>query len=185
MNGLGVGRNPMLPSCYPSIRMTSERRDADPSINGDRAALTFDRAVGELRRGRAIRITDGDRAMLAGAIETLQSPVFSRLVAAGAGRCVLLVTAERARAAGLAQQIGGAVALALPPEHRARRACAPSPASARESSSAARSSRTRSRRARRSRLRAFSLRKRAASCRRCSASWRAIGTRIPGSYRST
>ena len=94
--------------------MTSERRDADSSINGDRAALTFDRAVGELRRGRAIRITDGDRAMLAGAIETLQSPVFSRLVAAGAGHSVLLVTAERARAAGLAQQIGGAVALALP-----------------------------------------------------------------------
>jgi GTP cyclohydrolase II len=94
--------------------MTSERRDAEASINGDRAALTFDRAVGELQRGRAIRITDGDRAMLVGAIETLQSPVFSRLVAAGAGRCVLLVTAERARAAGLAQQIGGAVALALP-----------------------------------------------------------------------
>jgi len=54
--------------------------------------------------------------MLVGAIETLQSPVFSRLVAAGAGRSVLLVTAERARAAGLAQQIGGAVALALPPD---------------------------------------------------------------------
>jgi len=95
--------------------MTTERRDADSSINGDRAALTLDRAVGELRRGRAIRITDGERTMLAGAIETLQSSVFARLVAAGAGRCVLLVTAERARAAGLAQQIGGAVALALPP----------------------------------------------------------------------
>jgi GTP cyclohydrolase II len=95
--------------------MTSERRDAEPSINGDRAALAFDRAAGELRRGRAIRITDGERTMLAGAIETLQGSVFARLVAAGEGRCVLLVTAERARAAGLAQQIGGAVALALPP----------------------------------------------------------------------
>jgi len=94
--------------------MTSERRDAEPSINGDRAALTFDRAVGELRRGRAIRIADGERTMLVGAIETLQGPVFARLVAAGAGRCVLLVTAERARAAGLALQIGGAVALTLP-----------------------------------------------------------------------
>jgi GTP cyclohydrolase II len=95
--------------------MTTERRDAEPSINGERAALTFDRAVGELRRGRVIRIIDGERAMLVGAIETLQGPVFARLVAAGGGRCVLLVTAERARAAGLAQQIGGAVALALPP----------------------------------------------------------------------
>jgi GTP cyclohydrolase II len=95
--------------------MTTERRDAESSINGDRAALTLDRAVGELRRGRAIRITDGERTMLAGAIETLQGSVFARLVEAGAGRCVLLVTAERARAAGLAQQIGGAVALALPP----------------------------------------------------------------------
>jgi GTP cyclohydrolase II len=94
--------------------MTSERPDPETSINGDRAALRLDRAVGELRRGRAIRITDGDRAMLVGAIETLQKPVFARLVAAGAGRCVLLVTAERARAAGLAQQIGGAVALAVP-----------------------------------------------------------------------
>ena len=96
--------------------MTTERRDAEPSINGERAALTFDRAVGELRRGRVIRIVDGERAMLLGAIETLQGPVFARLVAAGGGHCVLLVTAERARAAGLAQQIGGAVALALPPD---------------------------------------------------------------------
>jgi GTP cyclohydrolase II len=94
--------------------MTSERRGAETSINGEHAALTFDRVVGELRRGRAIRITDGDRAMVAGAIETLQGSVFARLVAAGAGRSVLLVTAERARAAGLAQQIGGAVALLLP-----------------------------------------------------------------------
>jgi GTP cyclohydrolase II len=94
--------------------MTSERPDADSSINGDRAALAFDRAVGELRRGRAILIRDGQRLLLAAAIETLQGTVFARLVAAGAGRCVLLVTAERARAAGLAQQIGGAVALALP-----------------------------------------------------------------------
>jgi GTP cyclohydrolase II len=92
--------------------------DATPdprhSINGDPAALTFDRAVGELRRGRAIRITDGARTAVVGAIETLQAPVFARLVAASSGHTVMLVTAERARAAGLASRIGGAVAV-LPP----------------------------------------------------------------------
>ncbi|HZF31571.1 MAG TPA: GTP cyclohydrolase II [Gammaproteobacteria bacterium] len=80
-------------------------------INGDPAALTFDRAVGELRRGRAVQVTDGSRGMIVAAVEAIQAALFTRLVAAGAGRAVLLVTAERAHAAGLSHQLGGPVAI--------------------------------------------------------------------------
>jgi GTP cyclohydrolase II len=83
-------------------------------INGNPAALTFDRAVDELRRGRAVQVTDGTRGLIVAAIETVQGPLFARLVAAGAGRAVMLVTAERAHAAGLSRQLGGAVAVAFP-----------------------------------------------------------------------
>jgi GTP cyclohydrolase II len=91
--------------------MANERPDVPQPINGDPAALNFDRAVGELRRGRAIRITDGARSVVVGTIETLQAPVFERLMTSGVGRSLMLVTAERARAAGLANRIGGAVAI--------------------------------------------------------------------------
>jgi hypothetical protein len=37
-------------------------------INGNPAALTFDRAVDELRRGRAILVTDGSEGLLAAPI---------------------------------------------------------------------------------------------------------------------
>jgi len=75
-------------------------------INGDPAALTFDRAVGELRRGRAVQVIDGTRAMIVAAVETVQAALYTRLVSAAAGRAVLLVTAERAHAAGLSHQLG-------------------------------------------------------------------------------
>lgn len=84
-------------------------------INGNPAALTFDRAVDELRRGRAVQVTDGIRGLIVAAIETVQGPLFARLVAAGDGRAVMLVTAERAHAAGLSRQLGGAVAVTFPP----------------------------------------------------------------------
>src|SRR5262245_13347974 len=80
-------------------------------INGDPAALMFDRAVGELRRGRAVQVVDGSRGMIVAAVEALQTALFARLVAAGAGRAVLLLTAERAHAARLSRQLGGPVAI--------------------------------------------------------------------------
>ena len=83
-------------------------------INGNPAALTFDRAVDELRRGRAVQVTDGARGLLVAAIETVQASLFARLVAASGGRAVMLVTAERAHAAGLSRQLSGAVAVAFP-----------------------------------------------------------------------
>jgi GTP cyclohydrolase II len=83
-------------------------------INGNPAALSFDRAVDELRRGRAVQIKDGARGLVVAAIETLQPPLFARLVAAGAERLVLLVTAERAIAARLGRQLSGPVAARVP-----------------------------------------------------------------------
>jgi GTP cyclohydrolase II len=86
----------------------------EPAINGNPAALTFDRAVDELRRGRAIQLADGERGLVVAAIETLQASLFARLVAAGAGRAAMLVTAERALAAGLSRQLSGPVAVRFP-----------------------------------------------------------------------
>jgi GTP cyclohydrolase II len=81
-------------------------------VNGDLAALQLDRAIGELRRGRAIQLIDGERGLLVAAVETLQPSLLARLV--GVGALLMFVTAERASAAGLANQDGGPVALALP-----------------------------------------------------------------------
>jgi GTP cyclohydrolase II len=83
-------------------------------INGNPAALSFDRAVDELRRGRAVQVTDRRQSLVVAAIETVQAPLFERLVAAGAGRAAMLVTAERAHAAGLSSQLSGAVAITFP-----------------------------------------------------------------------
>jgi GTP cyclohydrolase II len=86
----------------------------DHEINGNPSALSFDRAVDELRRGRAVHVTDGESGLVVAAIETVQPPLFERLVAAGGGRAVMLVTAERAHAAGLSHQLSGAVSVAFP-----------------------------------------------------------------------
>ena len=84
----------------------------EQTINGDPAALSFDRALAELQRGRVIQILGDGGALLVGAVETLSAPLFERLAAAG--RAVLLVTAERALAAGLSRQLSGPVAVAFP-----------------------------------------------------------------------
>src|SRR5262245_11928248 len=83
-------------------------------INGNPAALTFDRAVDELRRGRAVQVTNGTHGLVVAAIETVQAPLFARLVAASTGRAVMLLTAERAHAAALSRQLSGAVAVSFP-----------------------------------------------------------------------
>jgi GTP cyclohydrolase II len=88
----------------------------DHENNGNPSALAFDRAVDELRRGRAVHVTDGEHGLVVAAIETLQAPLFARLVAAGNGRAVMLVTAERAHAAALSRRLSGAVAVTFPPE---------------------------------------------------------------------
>jgi GTP cyclohydrolase II len=84
-------------------------------INGNPAALAFDRAVDELRRGRAIEVADGARGVVVAAIETLQEPLLGRLLAANGDRAAVFVTAERALAAGLSRQLSGPVAIGVPP----------------------------------------------------------------------
>ncbi|HEY7671316.1 MAG TPA: GTP cyclohydrolase II [Gammaproteobacteria bacterium] len=80
-------------------------------INGEAEALGVDRALGELRRGRAIRIVGRLGAAIVAAVETIQEPLFARLSTAADGRLALLLTPQRAEAVGLASN-GAAVALA-------------------------------------------------------------------------
>jgi GTP cyclohydrolase II len=81
-------------------------------INGDAALLHLDRAVGELRRGRAIAVSDGELSLVVAALETMQPGQLARLTA-GSTATVLLLTPERAEAAGLPIAGLGAVALAV------------------------------------------------------------------------
>jgi GTP cyclohydrolase II len=61
-----------------------------------------------------VHVTDGAQSLVVAAIETVQPPLFERLVTAGGGRAVMLVTAERAHAAGLSHRLSGAVSVAFP-----------------------------------------------------------------------
>ena len=49
------------------------------AINGNPSALLFDRAVDELRRGRAIQVQEKGRGLILAAVETLQPPQFARV----------------------------------------------------------------------------------------------------------
>lgn len=83
------------------------------AINGDPAGLAIDRAVGELRRGRAVRIVDGEHSVVFGAVESLHAPLLARLQSAALG-LMLLLTPERAHASGLAADAGAAVVIGFP-----------------------------------------------------------------------
>lgn len=74
-------------------------------INGDATALAVDRAVGELRRGRAVCIESPEASLVFAAVETLSSTLAKRLTAASPNT-QLLLTRERARAAKLASADG-------------------------------------------------------------------------------
>lgn len=88
-------------------------RPAQRTINGDPVALGIDRAVAELRRGRVIRIVDGDRHLLIAAVETLRPPLMQRMQSM-ARELLLLITPERAEALGIAGSPTGPVAIACP-----------------------------------------------------------------------
>jgi hypothetical protein len=45
----------------------------EATINVDAAALTFDRAIGELRRGRALQVVNGMRSLVVAAVEALDA----------------------------------------------------------------------------------------------------------------
>ena len=100
----------------PQTRVATRRPAGTTALNGDRAALAVDRAIGELRRGRAVAIRESDRALVVAAVEAIGSPLLRRLIAAPGTR--LLLTAERARAGGIAPDADGPTSVALEPGTR-------------------------------------------------------------------
>jgi GTP cyclohydrolase II len=92
-------------------RLNGHLRRSFLGINGDPAALAVDRAVAELRRGRAIAVADGPTNLVVAALETAQAPLLERLVAGT--RVALLLTPERADAAGLGNASGRPVMIGV------------------------------------------------------------------------
>lgn len=86
-------------------------------LNGDPATLAVDRALGELRRGRVLRVEAPAQAgvlrQVVAAAETLRDSVLQSLRGLASGEPVLAVTAERAAALGLAAPAGVAQCLSL------------------------------------------------------------------------
>ena len=87
-------------------------------LNGDASVLAVDRAVTELRRGRAVHVAERGanghgRGLAVAAIEAAPQSLFHRLAATGAPLW-LLITRERANALGIADGTGTAVALRVP-----------------------------------------------------------------------
>ncbi|MFT3816149.1 MAG: GTP cyclohydrolase II RibA [Rubrivivax sp.] len=76
------------------------------SLNGEPAVLAVERAMLELRRGRAIAVVAGQaeesRPLLAVSLEAATPDTIGRLRAVAAGEPVLAITADRARSIGLA-----------------------------------------------------------------------------------
>jgi GTP cyclohydrolase II len=87
-------------------------------LNGDPATLAVDRALGELRRGRVLRVEAPAQAgvlrQVVAAAETLRDSVLQSLRGLAGAEPVLAVTAERATALGIASQSGVAQCLSLP-----------------------------------------------------------------------
>lgn len=88
------------------------------AINGEGPALAVDRAVDELRRGRAIHLAahganGHGRGLVVAAVEAVPQSLLRRLASTGAP-VSLLMTPERAHALGLADGKGPAVAIPVP-----------------------------------------------------------------------
>jgi GTP cyclohydrolase II len=73
---------------------------SNDGINGSQIALGVDRAIMELRRGRAIAIVGDERTLVVAALEAASETLLDQLLQAS-DQAVLLLTTERAQAAGL------------------------------------------------------------------------------------
>ncbi len=92
---------------------------AHQAMASRRAAVRIDRAATELRRGRPIGLSAGDQAVFALAVETRVPALWSQIAARGASDPAgvrLLLSAERATAAGWAGARGGLLVLTVAPE---------------------------------------------------------------------
>jgi GTP cyclohydrolase II len=85
------------------------------ALNGDPSLVAIDRALTELRRGRAIMITDAPAALLAAALEMADSAMVQRLRGCSPLGLLLAMPAERAQALGLASSTGKPALLRLDP----------------------------------------------------------------------
>ncbi len=85
----------------------------ETGINGAAAVLATERAVEEMRRGRAVVISDGEHASLVVAVETLEAPLFDRLRNRYGDALELIVTPQRARAAELTRDADVPSAIAV------------------------------------------------------------------------
>jgi hypothetical protein len=90
----------------------AEARESSAGLNGEPRALAVDRAIGELRRGRAIALADKAGALVIAAVETTGTRLLTRLLDASTATSLFL-TAERARAGGIASETTGPIALRL------------------------------------------------------------------------
>lgn len=83
-------------------------------INGAPARLAVERAIGELRRGRAVDITSTSTARRVAALETLTPELMARLLASSPGSPTLLVSEHRAQAMGLDTPVGVELSVETP-----------------------------------------------------------------------
>ena len=86
--------------------------DSNGGLNGSSAALGVDRAILDLRQGRAIAIVDGGRSLVVTALEAISQAMLDRLLGTSSA-VVLLVTAERAQSARLNGAIAGPIAISV------------------------------------------------------------------------
>ena len=80
----------------------------------DPELLAAERAINEVRCGRAILLRGDAGTSLYAAIETIDGATFAAVRAAGDGACDLILTPQRATALGVGAGAAGAVAVALP-----------------------------------------------------------------------
>ena len=86
---------------------------APPSLHGDADALSVDRAITELRRGRVIRVRAPEGSTLVASAEMLSADLLAALLEAANGSLRLTTTAERAAALGWSA-IAGDVSWTVP-----------------------------------------------------------------------
>ena len=96
--------------------MRGSRSDAhaETPINGDGRLLAVERAVSDLRRGRAVALRDGRRHTVVMSVETLTDAGLSRLRARFGDALALAVSPERARALGFHNPAHAPLMLSLP-----------------------------------------------------------------------
>jgi len=83
-------------------------------LNGDPDALAAERAIEELRRGRAIRVTENEAQSLFVAVETIEAQTLEVLRDPDKGSLTLILTPERCRALDIETAFSGPAAIDLP-----------------------------------------------------------------------